>query len=108
MLRKPKSQELTNKNKSFGRNKGSKLEEKISSWAIAKNEIAEMQKKAFLEEYAEKLAHLKKMNRLEEMYKIEGYEIEKAFTQKEQALKLKLLEVQIDSYTSSIQKVVKK
>lgn len=52
------------------------LDGKLKTWAIAKVELAEMQKNAFLEESNEKLRHLKQMNSIDKQHKLEIHNLQ--------------------------------
>lgn len=58
-LKKPKSSELR-----LPKSEGKNIQQKISTWALSKTELVELQKKCFLEEHQLKLRHMQEKHEL--------------------------------------------
>ncbi|XP_072402475.1 uncharacterized protein [Diabrotica undecimpunctata] len=70
-LKRPKSSELRLKNDEKN------IQKKVSTWALSKTELVELQRKCFLEEHQLKLQHMQEKHELHMNIQKEDWEIEK-------------------------------
>ncbi|KAI4457563.1 hypothetical protein MML48_7g00015983 [Holotrichia oblita] len=74
------------------------LNTKLETWALAKSELAALQKECFLEKHRQDLEHLADQHKLKQQLQIEEFELRKKIMLEEHAKKLELLELQKVKY----------